>query len=325
MAADPARPWGCIWTDEAATYCGVCGEQSAVCMIETRGRGVVVAGGVREWGVARAAWAQCWAALPSPAAVAIALPDCSTRAHVHLLLQSLFLQFPLDAIFLTNVWVPTILGHGMTSGIALHMGDTACSIAPVIDLFVLHEAITRIPVGINDMTPAVLQQIADVRCLAPFLFFYFPLCIFPDPSSLSSRLLFIVFFDDSVFLLPFPFPSCLLFVRLIAGSEEGDSDVPRLAPAHSAAEHSCVRARGRARGVFRADAARRGRLVPHPARPCTHALAWPFSPRLSSHRHPLTSLRTERHPWGVYFKEGLCRVWSRLRVLVTLRGCHPCR
>jgi actin-related protein len=147
---------------------GRCGHQTPFIVIDTATRTTFVQqGAIREWGIARAAWKQSLDSLefttPRGRGVVVSVLEYSTRSDVIQLTKSLFQQFSISGLFVTNVWVPIVLGHGNTTGIAVHLGDTACSVAPVIDLFVLHEAMTVIPSGVNSVCDDQRATLLEVR------------------------------------------------------------------------------------------------------------------------------------------------------------------
>ncbi len=79
------------------------------------------------------------------------------------MIQVLFTHYAISGIFLANPWVPIVLAHGHTSGLVLNVADTVTSVALVIEFQLIHEAITLLPNGSNDMPAASLELITLVR------------------------------------------------------------------------------------------------------------------------------------------------------------------
>ena len=89
----------------------------------------------------------------------------SNKSDAQSMVQVLFQNFPVTSVFVANPWVPIVLGHNLTSGIVANFADTVTSVALVIDFQLIHEAISILPFGANDMTETGLDQVTQVRCV----------------------------------------------------------------------------------------------------------------------------------------------------------------
>ena len=87
----------------------------------------------------------------------------SNKSDAQQILQCLFTAHPVAGVFLANPWVPVLLAHSQNTGVVLNCADTVTSVALIVDLQLIHEAVTVLPVGANDMTPAGLDCILQAR------------------------------------------------------------------------------------------------------------------------------------------------------------------
>ena len=54
-----------------------------------------------------------------------------------------------------------MLGHGQTSGMVLNVADTVTSVALVIEFQLIHEALSVLPFGANDLSPKELLSLTQ--------------------------------------------------------------------------------------------------------------------------------------------------------------------
>ena len=125
----------------------------------------IVRGVIREWPVLRAAWKQSFDSLGltslAQRGLVFGVLEGSTQEDVGLIVQTIFKYFPISSIFLTNPWVPIVHANHESTGLVIHVGDTMSSVAPVIDHRVIHEGISYIAMGCNDISASICTLITQ--------------------------------------------------------------------------------------------------------------------------------------------------------------------
>lgn len=62
-----------------------------------------------------------------------------------------FRRFRVPALFLANPWVMALMANGNLTGLVVHVSDTAASVAPIVNVRTVDEAVRSVPIGATEL------------------------------------------------------------------------------------------------------------------------------------------------------------------------------
>eukprot|EP00050_Salpingoeca_kvevrii_P015875 m.50778 g.50778 ORF g.50778 m.50778 type:complete len:811 (-) comp6568_c0_seq1:663-3095(-) len=149
--------WVCLHSDANCTLLGVCKQDSPKVVLPTSisGKAVIHRGVVKNWEALEAAWKtsflQLRLSLPCRQGLLLSIPGLSTSADVERIVQIGFEVLQVPSMLLVNTWVAALMASGNETGIVVQIGDTATSIAPVLEFEVISHAATQLPFGAGEI------------------------------------------------------------------------------------------------------------------------------------------------------------------------------
>jgi hypothetical protein len=158
----------CLATDQSQTLAGRTGHFTPSIIFDTSMHSnALVKGALHSFHIIRAAWRASLEAIQfaqSPSrGLLICVPEMTSTVEVKTIIRTVFTEFAASSLFLTNIWVSLLLGHGKSEGIAVHFGDTCVSVVPVVELIVVHENLITLPCAFNEASVSFQEQVYQVQ------------------------------------------------------------------------------------------------------------------------------------------------------------------
>ena len=75
----------------------------------------------------------------------------SSRGDVERIVDMFFRRFRVPALFLANPWVMALMANGNLTGLVMHVGDTACCVAPMLNVRTIEEGVRCVSTGVTDL------------------------------------------------------------------------------------------------------------------------------------------------------------------------------